>query len=352
MARVDVIDLGKSYGSARAVDGVSLAIGAGEFVTLLGPSGCGKTTTLRMIAGLIVPDSGRIAIGGVDVTAIPTHRRNIGMVFQSHALFPHMTVAENVGFGLRMRGGDRSERDRRVLRALEMVRLETRASSMPSQLSGGQQQRVALARALAFSPDVLLLDEPFGALDRKLRELMQDELRDLTRRLGMTSVFVTHDQEEALKMSDRVAVMNAGRLEQIGAPDEVFERPRTRFVADFMGFGNIIEAIGTGPTTAVADGVSLHAETTLPAGKITVAIRAERIDLSANGQPGPNSAAGTIAGTAYQGSLATYRVHLDGERGATLDIRETNRTASGRPRFDVGARVWATWQPGAVRVLE
>jgi len=352
MAKVDVIDLGKSYGSARAVDGVSLAIGTGEFVTLLGPSGCGKTTTLRMIAGLIIPDTGRIAIGGADVTAIPTHRRNIGMVFQSHALFPHMTVAENVGFGLRMRGGDRSERDRRVLQALEMVRLETRANSMPSQLSGGQQQRVALARALAFSPDVLLLDEPFGALDRKLRELMQDELRDLTRRLGMTSVFVTHDQEEALKMSDRVGVMNAGRLEQIGSPDDVFERPRTRFVADFMGFGNIIEAVATGPTTALADGLLLHSETSLPTGNITVAIRAERIDLSADGQPGPNTAAGTIAGAAYQGSLASYRVRLDGERGTTLDIRETTRTASGRPRFEVGARVWATWQPGAVRILE
>ncbi|MFZ9636190.1 MAG: ABC transporter ATP-binding protein, partial [Alphaproteobacteria bacterium] len=208
MATVELRDLAKRFGAAAAVDRVSLHVPSGAFVTLLGPSGCGKTTTLRAIAGLVEPDSGTILLGGEDVTRAPIHRRDIGMVFQSHALFPHMTVAANVGFGLRMRGVAAADRDARVHEALALVRLEAFGDRFPAQLSGGQQQRVALARALVIRPRVLLLDEPFGALDRKLREAMQQELRELVRRLGATAIFVTHDQEEAMILSDVVAVMN------------------------------------------------------------------------------------------------------------------------------------------------
>ena len=253
MADLKLERLTKSFGAARAVDNISLDLVSGEFVTLLGPSGCGKTTTLRMVAGLEKPDGGVVRLGGTDVTSLPPFRRNIGMVFQSHALFPHMTVAENVAFGLRMRKVDKNTRRQRVREALDLVRLADYLDRYPHQLSGGQQQRVALARALVVRPDILLLDEPFGALDRKLREALQEELRQLTRKIGITSLFVTHDQEEALILSDRICVMNAGRIDQIGTPNEIFERPETHFVADFMGVGNFIagtvSASSNGETT-------------------------------------------------------------------------------------------------------
>ena len=228
-------------GKVVAVDAVTLDIKAGEFFSLLGPSGCGKTTSLRMIAGFESPDSGRIHVGGQDITDVPVHQRDMGMVFQSYALFPHRTVAENVAFGLRMRAVPKPEIARRVAAALAQVALTGLEERRPGQLSGGQQQRVALARALVIEPRVLLCDEPLGALDRKLRQQMQFELKELQRRLGVTLVFVTHDQEEALAMSDRIAVMNKGRVEQVGAPTEIYERPRTRFVADFIGEINLLE---------------------------------------------------------------------------------------------------------------
>ena len=228
-------------GHVVAVDDVTLDIEAGEFFALLGPSGCGKTTTLRMIAGFEMPDSGRVHVGGRDITDLPVHRREMGMVFQSYALFPHRTVAENVAFGLRMRDVAKSDIERRVEAALSLVALTGLEKRKPGQLSGGQQQRVALARALVVEPPVLLCDEPLGALDRKLRQQMQFELKELQRRLGVTLVFVTHDQEEALAMSDRIAVMNRGRVEQVGAPTEIYERPRTRFVADFIGEINLLD---------------------------------------------------------------------------------------------------------------
>ena len=232
-------------GKVIAVDGVTLDIAAGEFFSLLGPSGCGKTTSLRMIAGFEQPDSGRVHVGGQDITDVPVHRRDMGMVFQSYALFPHRTVAENVAFGLRMRDVPKPEIARRVAAALAQVELTGLEERKPGQLSGGQQQRVALARALVIEPRVLLCDEPLGALDRKLRQQMQFELKELQKRLGVTLVFVTHDQEEALAMSDRIAVMNRGKVEQIGAPTEIYERPRTRFVADFIGEINLLD---DGPT--------------------------------------------------------------------------------------------------------
>ena len=228
-------------GKVLAVDEVTLDIAAGEFFSLLGPSGCGKTTSLRMIAGFEHPDSGRVQVGGRDITDLPVHRRDMGMVFQSYALFPHRTVAENVAFGLRMREVPKPEIARRVQVALSQVALTGMEDRKPGQLSGGQQQRVALARALVVEPPVLLCDEPLGALDRKLRQQMQFELKELQKRLGVTLVFVTHDQEEALAMSDRIAVMNKGKVEQVGSPTEIYERPRTRFVADFIGEINILE---------------------------------------------------------------------------------------------------------------
>jgi putative spermidine/putrescine transport system ATP-binding protein len=231
-------------GRVLAVDEVTLDIAAGEFFSLLGPSGCGKTTSLRMIAGFEHPDSGRVHVGGNDITDLPVHRRDMGMVFQSYALFPHRTVAENVAFGLRMREVPKPEIERRVAAALAQVALTGLEARKPGQLSGGQQQRVALARALVVEPPVLLCDEPLGALDRKLRQQMQFELKELQKRLGVTLVFVTHDQEEALAMSDRIAVMNKGKVEQVGTPTEIYERPRTRFVADFIGEINILEGGG------------------------------------------------------------------------------------------------------------
>jgi ABC-type Fe3+/spermidine/putrescine transport system ATPase subunit len=231
-------------GKVIAVDQVTLDIAAGEFFSLLGPSGCGKTTSLRMIAGFEMPDSGRVHVGGQDITDVPVHRRDMGMVFQSYALFPHRTVAENVAFGLRMRDVPRPEIAKRVAASLAQVALTGLEERKPGQLSGGQQQRVALARALVVEPRVLLCDEPLGALDRKLRQQMQFELKELQRRLGVTLVFVTHDQEEALAMSDRIAVMNSGRVEQVGSPIEIYERPRTRFVADFIGEINLLEEGG------------------------------------------------------------------------------------------------------------
>ena len=240
-------------GKVVAVDQVTLDIAAGEFFSLLGPSGCGKTTSLRMIAGFEMPDSGRVHVGGQDITDVPVHRRDMGMVFQSYALFPHRTVAENVAFGLRMRDVPKPEIARRVAAALAQVALTGLEDRKPGQLSGGQQQRVALARALVVEPRVLLCDEPLGALDRKLRQQMQFELKELQRRLGVTLVFVTHDQEEALAMSDRIAVMNAGRVEQVGAPTEIYERPRTRFVADFIGEINILEEGATAARPAAGE---------------------------------------------------------------------------------------------------
>jgi len=243
-------NISKSYGRLKVLNNVSLSINKGELVTLLGPSGCGKTTLLRSIAGLADIDEGSIVLEGRDVTRTPIHKRHIAMVFQSHALFPHMSVADNVAFGLKMQGVARAEREERVKKALSLVRLDAYVSRMPHELSGGQQQRVAIARAIVTNPTALLLDEPFGALDRKLREALQVELRRVTKELGITAIFVTHDQEEAVVLSDRVAVMEGGVIQQIAPANEVYENPANEFVASFMGFQNILDATIEG----VADG--------------------------------------------------------------------------------------------------
>src|SRR5947209_8245417 len=282
MAQVELTNISGRYGDFVAVDDVSLTIKSGQFVTLLGPSGCGKSSTLRIVAGLLAPSAGRVLFDGRDVTELSAARRNIGMVFQSLALFPHLTVAENVAFGLKMRKMPLPDINKRVQRTLETVRLEHLAARYPAQMSGGQQQRVALARALAITPSILILDEPFGALDRKLREAMQVELHALTRELGITALFVTHDQEEALMLSDMIAVMNRGIIEQFGTPETIYNAPRTQFVADFTGVtnfldGQLVNVSGTGADIDVADGILRGpAQADLHVGeKVKLAVRPE-----------------------------------------------------------------------------
>jgi len=250
MSNIQLNNLTKKYGSFNAVDSINLSIKNGEFVTLLGPSGCGKTTTLRMVAGFIKPTSGDLIIGGSNMVGVPPHNRKVGLVFQNYALFPHMSVRKNVAFGLKMQKMQQSLIAEKVNKILETVQLQELSERMPSELSGGQQQRVALARALVIEPEVLLLDEPFGALDKNLRDHMRIELRDLQRKLNISTIFVTHDQDEALSMSDRIVVMEKGKICQIGSPNEIYENPASVFVAGFLGLSNIFSAVCTKITRA------------------------------------------------------------------------------------------------------
>jgi spermidine/putrescine ABC transporter ATP-binding subunit len=340
----------KQYGATKALDEVCLDIDVGEFVTLLGPSGCGKSTTLRAIAGLLDIDRGTIAIDGRDFTKVPIHRRDIGVVFQNNALFPHMTVAQNVAFGLRMRNVARAEQASRTAEALVLVHLPDFGARYPHQLSGGQQQRVAIARALVINPRVLLLDEPFAALDRKLREEMQMELRDLTRRVGITSVFVTHDQEEALTLSDRIVVMNAGRIEQIGTPDAIYSRPETRFVADFMGARNILETTVTrvGDAEALLDwqGITLRApllqhHRLSTASAVAVALRPEAVRIVPPSAAGENVASGQVVSKVDQGAFVTIRIAIAPQK--ELVMRQTKADQARSGRYAVGDTVGLAW---------
>lgn len=320
MATLEVQNLRKNYGSNLVLNNVSAAIEQGELVTLLGPSGCGKTTLLRAIAGLTSITAGSVRLNDADITGIPIHRRNIGMVFQSHALFPNMTVAENVGFGLKMRGIPSTERQNVVRSGLSLVQLEALEDRMPHQLSGGQQQRVAIARAMATNPSLLLLDEPFGALDRKLRAALQVELRSLTKKLGVTAIFVTHDQEEAVILSDRIAVMNEGVIQQIGTPVEIYESPVNRFVADFMGFENVLKAelisADGGLATFGSGGQNLrvHTQADLAGSRDTaLAIRSERIGFAAASATDErtNLIRGRVISSSYRGNLRLYDIDTD-----------------------------------------
>jgi putative spermidine/putrescine transport system ATP-binding protein len=300
-------DLTKRYGERpAAVAGVRLAIERGAFVTFLGPSGCGKTTLLRMIAGLVPPTGGRIRLAGADVTDEPVHRRNMGLVFQNYALFPHLSVARNIAFGLEMRGVRAAESRQRVDAALKLTHLDGLGEQHPKQLSGGQQQRVALARALVIEPAVLLLDEPLSNLDAKLREELRDEIRDIQRRLGITAVFVTHDQAEALTLSDQVVVMNAGRIEQVGTPREVYETPATPFVEA------LVEASGPDGAVLSAGALRFRSASTLPAGARTVAmIRPHRIRVVGQGaspSQGVNAVEARIRRVTFAGELVEYEV--------------------------------------------
>jgi len=323
-------------GGVTAVDAIDLRIAPGEFFSLLGPSGCGKTTTLRMIAGFDRPDVGTIHIGGRDLTDVPVHHRNMGMVFQSYALFPHRTVAENVAFGLRMRGLPRNRIAERVRAALEQVKLGGYEDRWPAQLSGGQQQRVALARAIVIRPAVLLCDEPLGALDRKLRQAMQIELKELQRALGVTLVFVTHDQEEALAMSDRIGVMSAGRLEQVGSASDVYDRPRTRFVAEFIGEINLFAGRHEGGCFATEDGHALPA----PPGGSGAAILAVRPEKIALVEPSAGVLSGTVSDASFLGDQVIYTVTLSNTK--RLLVKERN-PGDGSLRAQ-GSIVGLTWR--------
>ncbi|MBL6457625.1 ABC transporter ATP-binding protein [Belnapia sp. T6] len=300
----------RRFGNVTALGGVDLDVAEGEFLTILGPSGSGKTTLLKTVAGFEIPDEGAVFLGGEDVTLAPPRKRDVGMVFQNYALFPHMTVARNVAFPLEMRGVRREEIRRRVEEALRLVELQGFGERLPRQLSGGQQQRVALARAVVFGPGLLLLDEPFGALDRKLREGLQLEVRRLQRRLRLTTLFITHDQEEALIMSDRIAVMDRGRIEQVGPPAEVYARPATRFVADFLGESNLLDGV-------LADGAVRIGGFTpvplpgLPPGPVTLLLRPEALRLAEAAEAAPCRGRGRVIETVFLGLSVKLRVQME-----------------------------------------
>jgi putative spermidine/putrescine transport system ATP-binding protein len=345
--------LRKSFGDATAVDGVDLEVRRGEFVTLLGPSGSGKTTTLRMVAGFMAPSGGSIEIDGSDMTRVPPYRRDVGMVFQNYALFPHMTAAQNIAFPLQMRRTPRPEITRRVADALALVKLEAFGDRYPRQLSGGQQQRIALARAVVFEPQLLLMDEPLGALDRKLREALQLEILHVSRQLGATVLYVTHDQEEALVMSDRIAIFSAGRIEQLGSGEDLYDRPVSLFVADFIGESNILRGRyegddgGAGWVTRGAwrwrVGSAAAQRSALATGAAAaLVVRPERIRIVAGNAAvpdGANAVEATVADALYLGSDRKYGLSLsDGQRAAVREQRD-----EGRRQWEIGDPVRLIW---------
>ncbi len=358
---IRVIEVCRHFGAVTALDRLSLEVARGEYFALLGPSGCGKTTLLRLLAGLDQPDAGEIWLGGKPARELPPHRRPVNTVFQSYALFPHLTVRENVAFGLRMKRVPAQERERRTQAALDLVQIRELSECYPAQLSGGQKQRVALARALVNEPEVLLLDEPLAALDQSLRRHLQAELKTLQRRLGITFIHVTHDQEEALALSDRLAVLHAGRLMQAGAPRELYEHPRSRFVAEFFGACNLIPARPDGQTRHHLRAVNTPAgrlwiaqETPLPAHEhLTLAIRPEHIRLepvsdSIPAGDGDFLCRGRVCEAVYAGADTRYLVELP---GLTLRVLVPNRRGGERP-FQPGDPVSVELPPTALQVLE
>lgn len=340
---LEIANLTKSYGgTVMAVRGISFSIGEGRMLGLLGPSGCGKSTTLRMIGGLEKVTSGEISVGGKPVTHEPVWRRNMGIVFQSYALFPHMSVARNVAFGLEMRKVSKAEIRDRVSKALDLVRLSHLGDRRPGQLSGGQQQRVALARALAIEPRILLLDEPLSNLDAKLREQMRSEIREIQQRLGITTIFVTHDQAEALAMCDLIGVMNAGNLEQLDTPTAIYERPATAFVAEFVGRTNRLGARRTGPTSVtMGTHVFRHAPIPGPLSEyVDIAIRPHRVRVVSPGGPvGPNLVRAQIQGAVYAGDLVQYEARVD-----DWLIRFEQSTDERHESYGPGATVELSWK--------
>jgi spermidine/putrescine ABC transporter ATP-binding subunit len=345
----------KRFGAVAALRAVDLEVGRGEFVTVLGPSGSGKTTLLHVVAGYEIPDAGAVIVGGEEVTLLSPARRNIGMVFQNFALFPHMTVAENVGFPLRMRRLGRREIRERVEVALELVALGGYGDRRPNQLSGGQQQRVALARALVFEPQLLLLDEPLGALDRKLRDEMQFELRRLQRRLAITTILITHDQEEALVLGDRVAVLRDGTLVQIGTPAEVYARPANAWVAEFVGEstllpGRLVDRAGEELTVEIPGGLRVvcsSAGALPPEGAVRVLLRPEALKPLGDGQQPRNLVRGEIVERTYAGAASRYRIRVAGGHEILMRLPYSPRAAIAQP----GDWIEIGWQPGDCHLL-
>ena len=342
MSKLTLRNLGKSYGSTVAVQSVNLTLAEGEFVSLLGPSGCGKTTTLRMIAGFMKPTAGRIEVDGKLLsspdTVVPPEKRGMSMIFQSYAIWPNMTVAENVAFGLKLRNLPSADIKRRLDKILAVVRLDKLADRYPAELSGGQHQRVALARAIVIEPAVLLLDEPLSNLDAKLRDEMRAEITDIQRRLGITTVFVTHDQAEALAMCDRIAVMEHGRIAQLGTPHDIYEHPASEFVADFVGRSNRIPAVSR-PGGIALGTHSLQTASPTPPGPVTVMIRPHRIELAPPAGPGWNSLPGTVTRVTYVGDLLA--VDLD-VAGALFHVERPTQPGTQPP--PIGHQTPVSWR--------
>ncbi|CAN5729726.1 ABC transporter ATP-binding protein [soil metagenome] len=353
--RVELVDLVKEFGDVQAVKGINLDIRAGEFFSLLGPSGCGKTTTLRLVAGFERPTSGQILLDGVDMCQTPPHKRHVNTVFQSYALFPHLSVLENVAFGLRFTSASKEEARRRAKDALTLVQLEGFEKRRPNQLSGGQQQRVALARALVLSPRVLLLDEPLGALDAKLRKALQVELKAIQERVGITFVYVTHDQEEALTMSDRLAVMSEGHIEQVGRPEQVYEEPLTEYVADFLGVSNLITAeaeereIDGCVRVRIGDFALLAGRGDMEAtGEVRVVARPERVVVEPSGTQGTNRIPGMIERVVYVGAVTQLLLRL----GPGQSLQAMIQNTGGPLALGQGSPVTVHLPPDALRVLK
>ena len=348
MARLQLSGVTKTYGDFRAVSDVDLDIAQGELVVLLGPSGCGKTTTLRMIAGFIAPTAGEIRLGGADITSRPPWRRNTGLVFQSYALFPHLTVGGNVAFGLKMRNVPPGEAGSKVAEALRLVRLEGLAERLPRELSGGQQQRVALARALVIQPDILLLDEPLSNLDAKLRHEVRVEIRELQKKLGLTTVMVTHDQEEALTMADRLVVMSNGRVQQVGTQRELYESPANTFVAGFVGRTNFLRGRVDAPGVFVSEsGLAIRCPDDAPAGGRVLALRPERLTLSAAPVSDTNCFPATVEFASYLGGVLEYYVRLTPQD--RLMVQAPNKLADAA--HAAGDRMHLHWPSEASLVL-
>ena len=348
MSRLSLDGLRKTYGASVAVASVSLDVADGELVVLLGPSGCGKTTTLRMVAGFVEATAGDVRLDGRSIIALPPHRREMGLVFQSYALFPHMTVARNIAFGLEMRRVDRGAMDSQVQKMLQLARLEPLAQRFPRQLSGGQQQRVALARALAINPRVLLLDEPLSNLDAALRAEVGRDIRLLQRAAGLTTIMVTHDQDEAMAMADRLVLMKDGAVEQSGTQEDLYERPASPFVAGFIGRSNLVAATMSGPGCATADGAMLSLAGAYPVqGACTVALRPERLAIGP-GAAGRGQVQGTVELASYLGATREHLVRI----GPAQRLLVRDPTAGAPTLHAADTPVTLTWDLGAERVFD
>ena len=351
---LEIRNLEKSFDGTAVLRGLSLTIDAGEFMTLLGPSGCGKTTTLRIVAGLTAPDAGQIFLDEREITDLPPEKRDVNTVFQSYALFPHMNVEKNIAYGLRVRGVERAQRERRVREMLRLVALEGFEKRMPDQLSGGQRQRIAIARALVLAPRLLLLDEPLGALDLKLRQQMQRELKDIQQRLGIAFLYITHDQEEALNMSDRIAIMRDGRIEQLGSPEDIYERPATRFAAEFIGQSNFLtctlKRLDAGGAPVLSYGDALFPGRRTPGlaegDAVQVCLRIERVRLSRAPQAGC-CLRGVLKSRHYAGGSIREIVELPGGQ-ELLAIQQS----AGEDRLEEGEQVYVCWNPNEAALVK